>query len=100
MDIKQIIEIIKRNKTIAKYIDTDCWVSGCVTNVYPISVWLTDLKYPHIEIQLKHTAKEGYLRKAIEKIKVENSRLIKNMLFCKNDGSCPNTIRIYLSTNN
>lgn len=96
----KVIEIVKSNKTIAKYIKTDYWISGSSTYVYPITTWLTTLEFPHIEIQLENNAKERYLRKAIEKIKNENKDIIRYMYFCKYDGSCPDIIRIVLGTNN
>ena len=98
MRLDKIIESVKKS-AIAKYIKTDYWVSGSVTDVPPITVWITDSN-PHIEIQLVSKAKEHYFRKAIEKIKTEHSNLIREMFFCKNDGSCPDTIRIYLIKNN
>lgn len=89
----QIAEIIKTSRFFARYGYKYRWISGCSTEVYPITLW-----YPSKEIcvQVETYNMQG-IHKSAEALVKKLSGLIEitDHYLCKNDGSCPNEYRIY-----
>lgn len=89
VDICSIVEEIKRDKMLCKYILENTWLSGSNTIVYPIAICKESKQ---IIIQL-NTDKRIF-DKFIDRTCKKYSRLTKGY-FNKSDGSCPSTIMFY-----
>lgn len=85
-------DIISNDYMIKRYLYNSSWISGCVTEVYPITRWVEDG-----EIVIQTTAKKDVFEKAIARIiKKSNGNIIYGY-FSKKDGSCPNTLHFFVN---
>ena len=83
-----VLAIIKKENTIWKHVYKNTWVSGSVTEVYPITLW-----NDYVSIQID--TKRSVFNKAIKRVVDEYPYIFANGMFCKNDESCPAEIRFY-----
>ena len=83
-----VLAIIKKENTIWKHVYKNTWVSGSVTEVYPITLW-----NDYVSIQID--TKRSVFNKAIKRVVDEYPYIFANGMFCKNDDSCPAEIRFY-----
>ena len=89
-ELQTLIAEIKSK--IGRHIYTHTWLSGSSTDVYPISIYHNNHTNTYdIEIQLK--TNRNYFTRTIEYFKKKYAD-ITDMIYCKYDGSCPNTLRI------
>lgn len=69
-----------------KHIYANSWTSGSCTEVCPFMFWPDKL-----EIQLENNDKRHFPQKGIDRI-VSKIKQVTHGYFCKNDGSCPDTL--------
>lgn len=91
--IQEIVDFCTKDKVLKKYIYPHTWVSGCVTDVYPIGI-----HYNSIEIQLDVGVTEYMLRGTMNRIKNKFAEDKLDLIYWKTDGSCPSTLTIYFSS--
>lgn len=83
--IKQVVEEIKNEPLMKKYLYNHTWVSGSSTTVYPVMIWNND-----VDFQL--STHNNYFKKFIERICNKYSDVISKGYFNKLDGSCPSVL--------
>lgn len=86
----QIVEIISQDDLISKYINRNHWISGFSTIVYLITIWTTSK-----EVVVQVLSGAYRLRHRINRIVLDYPDIFKDGAFCKNDGSCPDTIKFW-----
>ena len=86
--LEKIVEDIKNDKMMQKYLLKYAWVSGSSTIVYPIMIWKHD-------ITLQVITDRNVFKSFIERIVDKYSDVIWCGSFWKSDGSCPSTITFY-----
>ena len=90
--LENICNKIAKSNFFKKYAYKDYWLSGCTTDVAPITANAVN---NYIEIQLNCNTLRG-IKKSLDKLVMEiNNKLVKNYYICKYDGSCPNVAKIY-----
>lgn len=93
-EVKNILdkatEIISNDFMVKRHLYEHTWISGCVTEVAPITIWVED---GEIVIQLK--CSKNVFDKAIQRIIKKSNGLIIYGYFKKNDGSCPSTLNFF-----
>lgn len=82
MSIKELSEMIARDSLIKKHVYKGTWISGSSTEVYPITVWRSD-----ITVQLQ--TKRNLFRACIKRIVSASGGLLEDGYFSRGDGSCP-----------
>lgn len=88
--MENILNEIKQDKLINKYLYQHTWLSGSSTYVYPIEIWKNkDDSIREIRIQIN--AKRNCFRKLIERYQ-NKYQDIKYAYFTKNDDSCPSEL--------
>ena len=95
MDKKRLQEIadnIAESNFFEKYGYKHHWMSGCSTDVAPISIFVES---SCIEIQLKCDTLRGINRSLDKLVKEIGVELVSKHYLCKYDGSCPNVAKIY-----
>ncbi len=88
--IDKFIEYLKNQKIVNKNLYKYCWLSGCQTEVHPITVWEQSKR-----IVLQWNSDRKIFDKFIERVKAENPGFITAGIFRKSDGSCPSTITFW-----
>lgn len=87
---ENIIEEIKNDKLIRKYMYKYIWVSGSSTKVFPIMIYKgNDDTIKEITIQIN--TKRNYFKKLLERYKSKYKE-IDYAYFGKNDDSCPSVL--------
>lgn len=87
-----MLEELKKDKLINKYLCRYTFLSGSSTIVYPFIIWKNkNNNITEIIIQLNTT--KNVFNKLIKRYKNKYND-IKDMYFTKNDGSCPSTLNI------
>lgn len=86
----EIVNYLKNQKIIKNNIYNHTWLSGCSTEIYPITVWKDE-----IVIQLK--GHKNYFKKFLVTVQEKFKNEIKYCCFVKNDGSCPSTLNFKLN---
>ncbi len=81
-----VFKAILADKTMQKHIIDYEWLSGSSTYVYPIDMYLYEVK---CQVDTKN---KKYLEKAMERIVKGNPDLFCDAWFWKSDGSCPSTV--------
>lgn len=81
-----ILEDIKKDKLIQKYMYKYTWISGESTTVYPIMVYRC--KSYIIDITIQIDTKRNYFKKLIERY-MNKYKNIEYAYFSKTDNSCP-----------
>lgn len=91
--MKEIVEEIKNDKLIQKYIYKYTWVSGENTQVFPITIYMGKKDdYNTIkEITIQIETKRNYFKKLIERY-TNKYKEIDYVYFTKNDDSCPSEL--------
>ena len=87
--INEFIEQLKNDKIVKKNLYAYSWLSGCSTNVSPITIWRNS-------VELQWNSDRRIFDKWIKRVVERNSDLIKSGRFWKSDGSCPSTITFWL----
>ena len=89
---KNLMQKLRNDKLINKYLARGCWLSGSSTIVYPFTIYRNkDGSINDITIQL-NTSKNVF-NKLIARYKQE-FEYIEYMYFWKSDGSCPSMLTI------
>ena len=98
--VNEITNQIANSKFIERYAMKDTWLSGCTTEVYPISAWMPSCTHDgsiRIEIQLDCFKGLRGINKALDKLVREiGEELVLKHYISKYDGSCPNVAKIFL----
>ena len=98
--VNEITNQIANSKFFERYAMKDTWLSGCSTEVYPISAWMPSCTYDgsiRIEIQLDCFKGLRGINKALDKLVREiGEELVLKHYISKYDGSCPNVAKIFL----
>lgn len=81
---KAMVRAIAEENVITKRIYPRVWISGSVTEVYPIMFWRTD-----VVLQMANIVG---VSKAVQRIVEKHPDLFRNGYVTKSDGSCPATI--------
>lgn len=87
-EINQVIDEIKTR--FEKHIETNSWISGSSTEVYPIMV-----DRSCIRVQVLTSDKRIFSQNALNKIVDKYKDLLDYAILSKSDGSCPNELRFY-----
>lgn len=85
-------EIISNDFMVKRHLYENTWVSGCVTEVAPITIWEED---GEIIIQLK--TDRNVFKKTIRRIIEKSNGDIIYGYFRKSDGSCPSTLHFFVN---
>lgn len=89
MNKYDLVDELKEDKLIKKYLYKYTWLSGSSTTVYPIMCWEQDGFIKEITIQLD--ADKNVFNKLIERYKNKYNN-IDYAYFDKSDGSCPSKL--------
>lgn len=88
--MEDIINEIKNDKLIQKYLYQHIWTSGSSTLVYPVEIWRNkDETIREIIIQID--TKRDYFKKLIKRYE-EKYKEIEYSYFDKTDDSCPSRL--------
>ena len=98
--VNEITNQIAKSKFFERYAMKDSWLSGCTTEVYPVSAWMSSCTHDgsiRIEIQLDCFKGLRGINKALDKLVREiGEKLVLKHYISKYDGSCPNVAKIFL----
>lgn len=89
-----LLQEIKQDKLLQKYLYKYTWLSGSSTIVYPIMLYDNKI---WSEITLQLDTDKNVFNKLIERY-INNFNFIEKIIFCKSDGSCPS--RLIFKINN
>ena len=92
--MNNILEDIKNDKLINKYLYKYTWLSGSSTPVYPIEIYKDKEVWKEIRIQIN--TNKNVFNKLIERYK-NKYKEIEHILFFKSDGSCPAVLMFKLN---
>lgn len=88
-DINNIVQQVAKDKMFAKYIQSNTWLSGSSTTVYPIVISEVSK-----QIIFQLNTNKNVFKKFIERTCVKHDMLTYGY-FSKSDGSCPSEIVFY-----
>ena len=83
---EKIVASIYSEPVITKHICQHHWVSDGTKTVHPITIWPEN-------VTIQMDSDRNYFNKAIKRVVENHKDLFRTGYYCKNDGSCPNTIR-------
>ena len=88
-----IADAIEQSAFYKKYVLKDRWLSGSITSIAPITIWVPN---GEIELQLdsrvKHHGRIQSFKGLVRQLRKKYP--IKDWWYSRNDGSCPPTITI------
>lgn len=91
--MSKIVDIIEASAFYKTFGRGSHWTSGSSTIVYPIEHWVSDRM---VEIQLDPGHRRGIISSVCSLVKsLKRDYPNASFRFCKWDGSCPDTMRIY-----
>lgn len=90
--MSKIVDIIEASVFFKTFGRKMHWISGCSTVVYPISHWKED-RMVEIQLDWQHQGIISSVRSLVKSLKKDYPNA--HYRFCKWDGSCPDTMRIY-----
>lgn len=90
--MKEITQIIEESKFFQKFGRKSHWTSGSSTLVFPIENWVDD-KVVEIQLDWRRPGIISSVRSLVKQLKADYPNA--DYQFCKWDGSCPDTMRIY-----
>lgn len=84
--LEAFINQLKNEPLVQKHLYKGAWISGCQTEVPPISIKLVNHS---VKITLQWDDSRYYFSKFINRVVKENRKIITGGKFHQNDGSCP-----------
>lgn len=90
--MSKIVDIIESSVFFRTFGRGSHWTSGSSTIVYPIQHWVSD-RMVEIQLNSNHRGIISSVRSLAKFLKKDYPNV--HYRFCKWDGSCPDTMRIY-----
>lgn len=90
--MSKIVDIIESSVFFRTFGNGLHWTSGSSTIVYPIQHWVSD-RMVEIQLNSNHRGIISSVRALVKSLKKDYPNA--HYRFCKWDGSCPDTMRIY-----